>query len=129
MRSQWHLHSRRVFLTGAMPRIMLTLSTESLGDVFGRTIVRGPFHSKLLGPERNMMHVEKFSGGEGDDAEHLSDFFGPQQVDLLIRQAFQHCWMALPKDRRTNDELEKQFRRIVDRALKDFREDHEAFGK
>ena len=38
-------------------------------------------------------------------------------------------WMALPKDRRNADELERQIRRIVDRALKDFREDQEQFGR
>jgi hypothetical protein len=36
--------------------------------------------------------------------------------------------MGLPQERRTADELEKQIRRMVDRALKDFREDRQAFG-
>jgi hypothetical protein len=36
---------------------------------------------------------------------------------------------GLPKERKTVDELEKQIRRIVDRALKDFREDADAFGR
>jgi hypothetical protein len=56
-------------------------------------------------------------------------FFGPHQIDQSIRQAVQFCWMCLPKERRTPEELEKQVRRLVDRALKDFREDREAFGK
>jgi hypothetical protein len=67
-------------------------------------------------------------GGE-DAAEKMADFFGPGQVDQFVRQAIQTCWMALPKDRKTPDELEKQVRRIVDRALKDFREDSEQFGR
>jgi hypothetical protein len=37
--------------------------------------------------------------------------------------------MMLPKDNRNSDELERQFRRIVDRALKDMREDDQAIGK
>jgi hypothetical protein len=37
--------------------------------------------------------------------------------------------MALPKDRRNVDELERQVRRIVDRALRDFREDGVEFGR
>lgn len=37
--------------------------------------------------------------------------------------------MALPKDRKYTDELEKQVRRIVDRALRNFREDSEQFGR
>jgi len=69
-------------------------------------------------------------GGEGEDAAgKMAGFFGPGHVDQLVRQAIQMCWMALPKDRKTSDELEKQTRRIVDRALKDFREDSEQFGR
>jgi len=62
-------------------------------------------------------------------AEKMADFFGPHQVDQFIRQAVQFCWMSLPKDRRKPKELEKQIHRLVARALKDFREDREAFGK
>lgn len=70
------------------------------------------------------------SNASGDDAvEKMADFFGPGQVDQTIRQAIHFCWMALPKDRKNADELEKQVRRIVDRALKDFREDSEQFGR
>ena len=71
------------------------------------------------------------SSGEGGEeaAEKMADFFGPGQVDQTIRQAIHFCWMALPKDRKNADELEKQVRRIVDRALKDFREDSEQFGR
>jgi len=46
-----------------------------------------------------------------------------------IRQAIQQCWMLLAKEKRTPEELESQIRRIVDRALKDFREDLDAFGR
>lgn len=67
-------------------------------------------------------------GGE-NPAERMADFFGPGQVDQPVRQAIHFCWMALPKDRKTADELEKSIRRIVDRALKDFREDGEQFGR
>jgi hypothetical protein len=58
----------------------------------------------------------------------MADFFRPGQVDQTIRQAIQLCWMALPKDRRTVEEVEKQVRRILERALENFREDNEAFG-
>jgi hypothetical protein len=74
-----------------------------------------------------------FSASEGcspDDADKMVDIFGgPHQVDQFVRQAIQFCWTSLPKDRRTPEELEKQLRRLVDRALKDFREDRDAFGK
>jgi len=67
-------------------------------------------------------------GGE-DPAETWSEMFGPGQIDQLIRQAINYCRMALPKDRRNADEVEKQIRRLVDRALKDIREDEEQFGR
>jgi hypothetical protein len=78
-----------------------------------------------------MMHDEKFPADEGDPdaAAGPADFFNLAQVDCSVRQALHVCWMALPKDRRTVEELEQQFRRIVERALKDFREDSQAFGE
>jgi hypothetical protein len=47
----------------------------------------------------------------------------------MLRQAMQFCWMALPDDRRNAEELERQIRRLVDRALRDFREDNKVFGR
>ena len=58
----------------------------------------------------------------------MREMFSPAQIDQSVRQAMQFCWMMLPENARTVDELEKQFRRIVDRAIKDMREDAEAFG-
>ena len=75
------------------------------------------------------MVFESSSGGDDAAAERMADFFSPAQVDQSVRQAIQFCWMALPKDRRSVEELERQTRRIVDRALKDFREDSAAFGR
>jgi hypothetical protein len=70
------------------------------------------------------------SGDGGEDAaEKMAEMFGPGQIDQMIRQGIHFCWMALPKDRRTADELEKQIRRIIDRALNDFREDQEQFSR
>jgi hypothetical protein len=74
------------------------------------------------------MITESSNPYEGD-AERMADLFGPGQIDQSIRQAVQFCWVALPKERRTVEELEKQLRRLLERALKDFREDREAFGK
>ena len=67
--------------------------------------------------------------GGGDPMERMAEVFGPGQIDQTIRQGIHFCWMALPKERRNVDELEKQVRRIVDRALRDFREDHEQFAR
>lgn len=79
-----------------------------------------------------MAYITARSSGEdgGDDpAEKMADLFGPGQVDQMIRQGVHFCWMALPKERRTVEELERQVRRVVDRALRDFREDQAAFGR
>ena len=76
-----------------------------------------------------MMTAESVCISEGDAAEKMADWFSPAQIDQTIRQAVQFCWMALPKERRNAQELEKQIRRLVDRALKDFREDSEAFAR
>jgi hypothetical protein len=68
---------------------------------------------------------------ERDDPEvvnKMRGMFGPGQLDQQIRQAIHIGWMMLPEDRKTVDELEKQFQRIVDRAFKDLRDDAEAFG-
>jgi hypothetical protein len=65
---------------------------------------------------------------DADATEPMAAMFGPSQVDHTIRQAIQFCWMGLPKARRTQDELEAQIRRIVDRALRDFKEDAQVFG-
>jgi hypothetical protein len=69
-----------------------------------------------------------FSSDDREGADQMRSMFGPGQVDQGVRQAIQMCWMMLPEGGRTVDELERQFRRIVDRAIRDLREDAEAFG-
>ena len=49
-------------------------------------------------------------------------------IDASIRQAINMCWTALPKERRNADEVEKQIRRIMDRAIRNLREDSSEFG-
>jgi hypothetical protein len=75
--------------------------------------------------------ISSCSSGDGGEemGEKMAEFFGPGHVDQAIRQALQTCWMALPKERKTVEELEKQLRRIFERAIRDFREDREEFGK
>ncbi len=76
-----------------------------------------------------MVHIENIPEDDLDPAQRLNGLLGPAQVDCFIRQALQFCWMALPQDRKNVEELECQFRRIVERALSDFREDNTAFGQ
>jgi hypothetical protein len=76
-----------------------------------------------------------FACGEPSDedspagtAGFMEMFRNPAQLDQTVRGAVQLCWTVLPKERRTIGELEKQFRRLVERALKDFSEDKTEFG-
>jgi hypothetical protein len=77
------------------------------------------------------MHIKSSESFHENDPEKLGQlhaFFGPQQVDSQIRQAIQFCWMALPTGRKNVDGVEKEIRRIVDRALRDLRDDFKSFG-
>ena len=76
------------------------------------------------------MAEESFACAPDGDAENMRQqkFLSPGQVDQIIRQAIQFCWMVLPEDKRTIEEVERQIRRLVDRALDNLREDATAFG-
>jgi hypothetical protein len=76
------------------------------------------------------MAMVSFESGKGAEkaAAAMAQMFGPGQVDQTIRQAIHLCWMSLPPKRKNVKELEKQVRRIVERALRDIREDSEQFG-
>lgn len=69
-----------------------------------------------------------FGGVEFPGGLNFGKLFGPAQVDQMFRQAIQICWMAIPEDRRNAQELTRQVRRLIERALEDFREDEQAFG-
>lgn len=69
-----------------------------------------------------------FKKDDPDTPNAMRTMFGPGHVDQHVRAAIQLGWVMLPEDGKTVDELERQFRRIMDRAIKDLREDAEAFG-
>lgn len=52
----------------------------------------------------------------------------PFTVDQTIRQAIQECWLLLPEEERSAAKVEEEIIRLVQRALKDLREDAAAFG-
>ena len=54
--------------------------------------------------------------------------FAIPAIDVSIRQAISICWAILPKERRNADEVEKEIRKVVDRAIRDLREDSTSFG-
>ncbi len=56
------------------------------------------------------------------------ELFGPQLVDQHIRMAISTCWIILPPGKKTAEAVEKEIRRVVDRALANLREDAAAFG-
>jgi hypothetical protein len=55
--------------------------------------------------------------------ENMADVMGPGHIDVSVRQLIQVCWASLPKDQRTVAAVEKALREIVERAIRDFRED------
>jgi hypothetical protein len=69
-----------------------------------------------------------FNSDDPESINNIRAMFGPGQIDIHVRQAIQMCWMMLPEGSKSVDELEKQFRRIVDRAISDLREDSDSFG-
>jgi len=75
-----------------------------------------------------MFHMFGVNPEDDDKAlDKMREMFGPVQIDHLVRQAIHFGWMGLPKEKRNVDELERQIRRIVDRALRDMREDFDEF--
>ena len=74
------------------------------------------------------MAMAEFDPKDPDARERMRSFFSPQQVDQQIRQAIQFCWMSLPPERQNVDEVEKEIRRIVERAIRNLREDSDSFG-
>ncbi len=74
------------------------------------------------------MAYEEFDANDPEAQNRMRAMFSPQQVDQQIRQAIQFCWLMLPPEKKTVAEVEKQIRRIVDRALRDLREDAHGFG-
>jgi len=71
-----------------------------------------------------------FEHSEGDEKsqEGMRKMFGPQGVDHMLRQAIETCWMMLPKESKTVAAVETAIRRLVERALRDLKEDAKAFG-
>jgi hypothetical protein len=70
-----------------------------------------------------------FQPGDRDREDRLRAMFSPAQLDHQIRQAIDFAWMMLPQEKRTIAEVERVVHQIVERALKDLREDGETFGK
>src|SRR4051812_13128368 len=94
----------------------------------GEPVALGAIRIKSQGHPSRGGFMAGFSSDDPEGPKKMRELLGPSHVDQSVRQAIQMCWMMLPDGRKTVDELEKQFRRIVDRAIKDLREDADAFG-
>ena len=68
-----------------------------------------------------------FPKDDPESSDQMRSFMGPGQVDQQIRQAIQLAWMMLPDDRKNVAEVERVIRQIVERALKNLREDADSF--
>ena len=70
-----------------------------------------------------------FPNDDPENRDRMRSFMGPGGVDQQIRQAIQLAWMMLPDDRKNVAEVERVIREMVDRALKNYREDAETFDQ
>jgi hypothetical protein len=70
-----------------------------------------------------MAFFQHDSAENGDDAEKLRAFLPPGQTETSLHNCIQMCWMSLPTNKRSIDEVEREVRRIVDRIFKNIRED------
>lgn len=71
--------------------------------------------------------IERIDPSDSESTERFRRMAAPQ-IDQMVRQAISTCWMILPAERQNVDEVEKEIRRIVDRALLNLREDASSFG-
>ncbi|MDC0935539.1 hypothetical protein OAS39_04570 [Pirellulales bacterium] len=72
--------------------------------------------------------LHEFDPNDDESFDKIRGLFGPSHADQVVRHALQAVWMTLPKENRNVDELERQFRRLADRALNNMRDDDQAFG-
>jgi len=72
--------------------------------------------------------VNDATAHDGSEQATAGRTWGPGLVDNALREAICHCWLAMPPDKKTVHDVEIEIRRLVERALKDLREDSRAFG-
>jgi hypothetical protein len=65
--------------------------------------------------------LEAFDSDDEIAAGKIANMFGPSHMDQTVRQAISICWMALPKDRKTPETVEREIRRFFERAPKEWR--------
>ncbi len=72
--------------------------------------------------------------GGGDDeeqkkqAEAMRKMFSPTQVEQMIGQAANICWMMMPPEKKNVPAVVAEMRRIFERSIKNLEDDASAFG-
>jgi hypothetical protein len=69
---------------------------------------------------------KKIKGEE--DLASMRQFFGPAGVDTMLREAVKMCWTIMPPERRSVEAVSQEIRRLIERILRDLKEDAKAFG-
>ena len=62
------------------------------------------------------------------DEPGMRDWMGPGMVNQAVRQVIQIAWAALPPEKENAAVVERVVSHLVERALKDLREDRDRFG-
>lgn len=60
-------------------------------------------------------------------ADHMREMMGPFGPDNSMRQTLMTVWRFLPEEGRSPDRVEQEARRLLERAVRDLREDAEVF--
>ena len=68
------------------------------------------------------MKIEQH-GPQGDSPHFLALL-----VTQTLHQAIMHCWLAMPAQKKTVQDVETELRRILQRTLKHWSDDAIAFG-
>lgn len=74
------------------------------------------------------MTRDKFANDDDEVWRQSRSHLNPAQIDQGVRSALNLCSMMIRPSNRSPAEVEIQFRRIVDRAIRDMHEDEESFN-
>jgi hypothetical protein len=74
----------------------------------------------------SMLDLVQVQLGDEQSLDSAREFFKPELVEQQLRNALLFCFLALPHDKRNLNDLEHEFRKSVERML---RELHEQGGR
>jgi hypothetical protein len=117
-------------LRGALGNIWLFAKPESrtLESVEAEFRVRIDNLLRDIGVEHLGNTLKSELDKSGRPADEPSPFDPAMVIETSLRYAIWMCWVLLPPDRRDTANVERQVRRLADRAVSNMREDGAAFG-